>query len=255
VAPTQFPAAGTPLIHRVTAYSRAALWDRVQRWFAGGPVADSRISPAASAMHTFKGEGYATWEIAAPKKTPIDWAAFAKSTAIDAHTYGYHWGTGAQTRAGITTLPEYYRWEQEKWSVAEAKDVPSETGLTSAEFPRAPRTGREPYVTPTSPDSPWKRPGPKAGPFRVKIGDGSTVTYWWYRFVDQPAVVQAGYSVGERNRLQARVERLHRAWTKDREYLAPPTVGKLASLDPTLFVKPPKGMEVGYVPIVTRQEP
>jgi hypothetical protein len=30
-------------------------------------------------------------------------------------------------------------------------------------------------------------------------------------------------------------------------------VGKLAELDPALFVTPPKGMEIGYVPIVTRQ--
>jgi hypothetical protein len=31
-------------------------------------------------------------------------------------------------------------------------------------------------------------------------------------------------------------------------------IGKLADIDPALIVTPPKGMEVGYVPIVTRQE-
>ena len=46
---------------------------------------------------------------------------------------------------------------------------------------------------------------------------------------------------------------LHAKWTKDREYLPPPTVGKLADLDPALIVTPPKGLEIGYVPIVTRQ--
>jgi hypothetical protein len=30
-------------------------------------------------------------------------------------------------------------------------------------------------------------------------------------------------------------------------------IGKLAEIDPALIVTPPKGMEVGYVPIVTRQ--
>jgi hypothetical protein len=39
----------------------------------------------------------------------------------------------------------------------------------------------------------------------------------------------------------------------DREYLPEPKVGTLAELDPALFVTPPKGMEIGYVPIVTRQ--
>jgi len=42
--------------------------------------------------------------------------------------------------------------------------------------------------------------------------------------------------------------------TKDRNYLAPPDVGTLASLDPALILTPPRGMEAGYVPIATRQE-
>jgi hypothetical protein len=53
--------------------------------------------------------------------------------------------------------------------------------------------------------------------------------------------------------MQRRAELLHRFWTKEREYLPPPMSGKLAYLDPALIVKPPKGMEIGYVPIVTQQ--
>jgi hypothetical protein len=41
-------------------------------------------------------------------------------------------------------------------------------------------------------------------------------------------------------------------WAPD-DNLPPPTVGKLADLDPAVLVTPPQGMEVGYVPIVTRQ--
>ena len=55
--------------------------------------------------------------------------------------------------------------------------------------------------------------------------------------------------------MQKRVELLHRHWTKDRNYLAPPASGELADIDPALIVTPPPGLEVGYVPIVTRQEP
>ena len=51
------------------------------------------------------------------------------------------------------------------------------------------------------------------------------------------------------------VEKIHRAWTKDREYLPKPAIGKLADLDPALIVTPPKGLEVGYVPIAVRQAP
>jgi len=78
-------------------------------------------------------------------------------------------------------------------------------------------------------------------------------TYYWYRFADQPALLNADLTADEREALQKRVELLHRNWTKDREYLPPPTVGKLADLDPAVLVSPPKGLEVGYVPIVTRQ--
>lgn len=53
--------------------------------------------------------------------------------------------------------------------------------------------------------------------------------------------------------MQARVEKLYRNWTNGREYLAPPSFGKLAELDPAVVLTPPKGLEVGNVPIVTRK--
>jgi hypothetical protein len=85
-------------------------------------------------------------------------------------------------------------------------------------------------------------------------GAGSVVTYYWYRFADQPAMLNADLTPEEREVVQKRVEKLHRAWTKDRNYLAPPDVGKLAELEPALILTPPRGMEAGYVPIATRQE-
>jgi hypothetical protein len=79
------------------------------------------------------------------------------------------------------------------------------------------------------------------------------VTYYWYRFADQPALLNADMTDAERESLQKRVELLHRSWKKDQSYLPPPTVGTLADLDPALIVTPPAGFEFGYVPIVTRQ--
>jgi hypothetical protein len=137
--------------------------------------------------------------------------------------------------------------------VVNAKDVPAETGLRAMEFPRRRGPDQRPYVTPDETESSWKKPGPKAGPFEARLGDGSTVTYYWYRFADQPALLNADLTAAERETLQKRVELLHKNWTKDREYLPPPTVGTLADLDPAVIVTPPKGLEIGYVPIVTRQ--
>jgi hypothetical protein len=108
-------------------------------------------------------------------------------------------------------------------------------------------------VTPDAPESCWKKPGPVAGPFQAALGDSSVVTYYWYRFADQPALLNADMTDREREAIQARVEKLHRTWIKSRDYLPPPAIGKLAELDPAVIVTPPPGLEVGYVPIVTRQ--
>lgn len=271
IAPTQFPArpdGDAPLIHRITAYSKAALWDGVQAWFDGGKAVSGIIDPNAAAVHTFKGGGGATWRIYPPKterdkRLPLAWSSFATPTALDDTTYGYRWNkdlvSKVESKGGsLLTLPEYYRLEKdkkgkEKWVVVSAKDVPTETALAKVEFPRRRAAKPQPYVTPDEADSCWKEPGPAAGPFEAKLGDGSVVTYYWYRFADQPALLNADLTADERETLQNRVELLHKHWTKDREYLPAPTVGKLADLDPAVLVTPPKGLEVGYVPIVTRQ--
>lgn len=267
IAPTHFPTkpdGDAPLIHRISAYNKAALWDGVQAWFDGGKAVSGTIDPQAAAVHTFKGGGGATWQIYPPntdrdKKAPVAWNSFATPTALDDTTYGYKWAKDTVTKDGsLVTLPEYYRLEKdrkdkEKWVVVSAKDVPAETGLAKMSFPRVRNPKQQPYVTPDEADSSWKKPGPAAGPFEAKLGDGSVVTYYWYRFADQPALLNADLTDAERETLQKRVELLHKNWTKDREYLPPPTVGKLADLDPAVLVAPPKGLETGYVPIVTRQ--
>ena len=267
VAPTHFPTkpgGDAPLIHRITAYNKAALWDGVQAWFDGGKAVSGTIDPKAAAVHTFKGAGGATWRIYPPgternKKVPLAWNSFATPIALDDTSYGYKWAKDTVANDGsLITVPEYYRLEKdkkdkEKWVVVSAKDVPAETGLAKVEFPTRRGPDRRPYLTPDEPDSSWKKPGPAAGPFEAKLGDGSVATYYWYRFADQPALLNADLTVAEREKLQKRVEMLHKSWTKDREYLPPPTVGKLADLDPAVLVTPPKGLEVGYVPIVTRQ--
>jgi len=267
VAPTQFPVTAdgdSPLVHRVTAYNRAALWDGVKAWFDGGPAATGAIDPKAAGVHTFKGGGGATWQIYTPdtpkeKKAPVAWSSFATPAALDDTTFGYKWGKDAVTKAGsLVTLPEYYRLEtdakgKDRWVVVSAAGVPAETGLADVAFPRRRDAAPKPYVTPDEPASSWKTPGPAAGPFKAKLGDGSVATYYWYRFADQPALLNADLTAAEREALQKRVELLHRTWTKEREYLPPPTTGRLADLDPAVLVTPPRGLEVGYVPVVTRQ--
>jgi len=272
IAPTSFPRGPegySPVVHRITSYSRKALWEAVKAWFEGGPPASGSLDPIGAHTHRFTGQGGATWRIYTPEvpneeRVPVAWSSLASPMAADPDTFGYRWayelvGRTDSKDGPLATLPEYYRLVRDAgrgpaWVTVRPEDVPAETGLARAAF-RRPQEGRpEPYVTPDDAESCWQKPGPVAGPFRADLGDGSVVTYYWYRFADQPALLNADLTDAERESLQARVEKLHRSWGIDRDYLAPPAIGKLAALDPALVVTPPLGLEAGYVPIVTRQE-
>ena len=271
VAPTFFPCATngeSRLMHHITSYNKQALWDSVKTWFDGGTEASGAIHPEGALLHEFTGKGGATWKIypdgvAKEDKVPLAWNSFATPMAADPHTFGYRWDLNVvkQTESkhgSLVTIPEYFHLvtnsnKTAEWVPVRAEDVPPETGLTKARFDGP--SGRHPktYVTPDDAASCWKKPGPQAGPFQARLGDGSVVTYYWYRFADQPAMLNADMTDQEREALQVRVEKLHRSWKKDRDYLAPPAFGKLAELDPALVVTPPPGLEAGYVPIATRQ--
>lgn len=274
IAPTSFPRAAngsSVLVHHDTAYNKSALFDSVRAWFAGGTPSTGAINPQGAYVRRFARGGYSTWEIHSggegknEKKVPLAWADFAKPLAIDPNTFGYEWNYNAasktNTKAGnLVTLPEYFKLEngtdekKAKWVPIAAAKVPTSTGLQKLKWDRPVEPREEPYTTPDDPKSTWKTPGPAAGPFKARLGDGSVVTYYWYRFADQPSLLNADLTPEERERMQQKVEKLHRSWTKDRTYLPPPKRGKLADLDPAQLVKPPKGLEIGYVPIATRQE-
>ncbi len=268
IAPTSFPRnerGDSVVVHRITSYKKEALWNRVQKWLDGGDAVSGTIDTEFSALHKFARRGGSTWQIYAPNtpkeaKAHIDWNAFATPVALDDYTYGFKWNERMATKNGsLTKLPEYYQLvknknKKDQWQGVSERDVPAETGLATVTFGTPPQSSRpQPYVTPENPKSCWKTPGPKAGPFTAKLGDGSVVTYSWYRFADQPALLNADLSDDEREGLQKKVEKIHRHWKKDKEYLPPNTVGTLAGIDPALLVTPPKGLEIGYVPIATRQ--
>ncbi|MFN9952496.1 MAG: hypothetical protein ACK55I_05290, partial [bacterium] len=59
------------------------------------------------------------------------------------------------------------------WTPIPASEVPPETGLADVRFDRKRDGEPKTYVTPDEPDSCWKVPGPKAGPFKAYPGDGS----------------------------------------------------------------------------------
>jgi hypothetical protein len=255
----QFPAderGRTILIHDLTHYSKDALYRRVESWLAGGEAPPGRfdekcaIVPACKARRLEVRQG--------PEKLRIrgceDWV---ETAAFDGTTFGLQWKqavlepwSGGMRRG---TFPEYCRRDGKELAAIAPGLVPDETGLKEARF--APAERNDSYTSPEAPDGAWKAPGPKAGPFQAKLSDGSVVTYWWYRFIDQPSLRDADLSAGEKDRLQAAVEKIHAHWTPEKDYMPPPRMGKLCALDEALIVLPPRGLEVGYVPIATRQSP
>lgn len=270
IAPVLYPKTNdaTPLAHQVQSYPKAPLWDAVQAWFREGITASPSVFSENAAFQTFEGSSGSSWSIhtiGTPNedKRPIDWDAFMEGRAFDETTFGYHWNTDYVDQQPYQSgtayrLPEYYRLrphnKTEIWEPVWKSNVPEATGLYDVEFPNAKKRILDPYVTPDASDSVWKSPGPVSGPHEAYPGDGSVVTYYWYRFADQPAIQKSALTPSEREELQRRVELIHRAWTLDQSFIAEPTVDTpLAQIDPALIVEPPRGYEYGYVPIVTRQ--
>ena len=233
------------LVQDVTYYSKQALYDDFQAWRRGGKAPTGRFEK--------KGAFVAKLSTRTPgfdqDGQKIDGVADTFDTQVfDDNTWGLVWKKGGQAPPG--QFPQYYRHEKGKRVAVAASEVPKETGLREAEFALA-----EPGAPFTSPSKgAWSSPGAVTGPFQARLVDGSIVTYRWYRFVDQPSLQQYAWSKEKKAALQAFVERVHGAWPIDRDYMAPPTTGELVALDPALLVMPPAGFEVGYVPIVTRQE-
>ena len=243
----QFPvdAAGRAyLVQDVTYYSKTALQDAFRAWRNGGPACSGRFDEKG-AWKPKLNTRTTRYDQAGKKMVGVERAFDTR--IFEGNVWGLQWFTNTIAAAGV--FPQYYKHVGEERLAVGAAEVPAETKLLAQQFKLA--TPGKPYTSPAT--GAWAKPGPQAGPFTARLVDGSVVTYCWYRFVDQPSFQQYTWSADKKAKLQAFVEKLHAHWLIDRDYMAPPTRGKLVVLDPALLVTPPKGLEVGYVPIVTRQ--
>lgn len=235
----------TFLVQDVTYYSKSALYDSFKVWREGGTVCSGRFDKKGAWKSTLTTET-TRYDQADKPIVGVERVFDTKVYAND--VWGLKWSNNSISPKGV--FPQYFKQVGRKRVAVSAKDVPEETGLLSKEFRLAKRG--KPFTSPGV--GAWSKPGPRLGPFTVTLIDGSTATYSWYRFVDQPSFQQYPWSVAKKEKLQSFVEKIHAHWLIDQEYMAPPTRGELVTLDPALLVTPPKGLELGYVPIVTRQE-
>ncbi len=244
----QFPAddkGRTLLVQDVIYYSRAALYDAFKSWRDGGPACSGRFDEKGAWKSTLTTRT-TRFDQAGKRMTGVEKVFNTK--VFEDNVWGLEWYDGTVNANGY--FPQYFKHVGDERVAVSAADVPAETKLLTAEFKLAGRG--QPYTSPTG--GAWGNPGPVRGPYKVNLADGSTVTYSWYRFVDQPSFQQYNWSEEKKAKLQSFVEKIHANWPIDRDYMAPPSSGTLARLDPALLVSPPEGLEVGYVPIVTHQE-
>ena len=253
------------LMHRLCAYDQGAVWDDVGQWLnANGPAPRGVFSTASTHLRTVLAlDPKMNMQSSAGAIGPLDWSGVVAPYSPNGLECGYKWKLdqlSVPTVAGGTRvrLPEYYKGPvnptaTSSWSPITEANLPVSVSTTLAGVTFANARAHDPVVLNTS-DPVWTTPGPASVPYRALLGDGSVVTYYWYRFVDQPAILKADMTLAERDRLQTVVEKMHREWKNDRDYIAPPTTGSLANLDVGQFVKPPLGFEYGYVPIAWRQD-
>ena len=254
----QFPAdkdGHTVLMQNVTAYSKQALWNKVNQWMNGGTAPSGLFDSRGSFLSKVKANPLEVTQGSKEKSTGVN--NWVKTTALDNYTFGLEW-KHEQLVPWTKTLwkgrfPSYFKHQGTRVEAIPEASVPNTANLKMAKFPSPDTKGT--YQPSEKGEGVWMNPGPRLGPFTTKLVDGSVVTYYWYRFIDQPALQNAGLDSEKRDKLQKLVEKMHRSWTLDKQYLAPPTRGQLAAIDTALLVKPPIGLEIGYVPVAIRQNP
>lgn len=261
----------SPLVQDVAYYSRDLLFNCMLRWRDG----EDPCNQTFDERHAWKPE-LSPRELSLNQGGGLNQGGASLSglesilepTVLPTNAFGLQWKDNPITERGA--FPQYFRVEDGQRVPVAPSDVPRE--LREREFRPAGdedeyvnwRNGqqvvpgefivskREPYVSPET--GAWADPGPVAGPFTATLRDGSTITYHWYRFIDQPTLQQFDWTADERAALQRLVEEIHTNWSIDRDYMAPPELGSLVTIDPALVLDPPGELAIGYVPIVTRQE-
>jgi len=233
------------LVQDLTYYNKAALFNDFLAWRTEETIVEGTFKAAGAHKPNLSTK--------APRykqnEQPIIGVEDIFHTEIfEAKTFGLQWNTTSKFEKG--SFPQYFKEVEGEVIPVPAQEVPKETGLLEKEFPVAEK--RPAYTSPTAGN--WQQPGPASGPFEVTLNDGSVVTYYWYKFIDQPVFQQFNWTEEKKNKLQNFVEKIHKTWPIDRNYIAPPETGELVKMDEALIITPPIGMEVGYVPIVTKQD-
>ena len=240
----------TILMRDVRLYSRLSIYKRLKDWSAGKPFPHGRFDEHFDACWVPRIRSHPFSLVQGEGNTPLFSENILEPIVTEkdgSYAFALKW-LSSETEG---LFPEYYKLKDQVMEPVEIENVPQETNLVNQQFIEYNFKNSYQHVSVGN----QSENGAKiaAGPFNIELVDGSIVTYSWYRFIDQPALNRFNWSSSKREKLQDLVENIHSEWSVRKEFMSAPQLGELVALDSSLVLTPPKGLEIGFVPIATRQ--
>ena len=229
------------LSRNLTAYGSSAISDAFRSALAsGGTLPQSTnttgvFSPKLNAQPT---QVYQEGKVLGTLSSSLAVKIFESGTA-----YGFSNGGAAR----LMKIPQYYKEVGNNRIAINESEAPA--SLVKAKFGSLMQSSTDVYQEPSW----WQQSPAASGDLTADLRDGSQVTYRWYKFVDQPSLQRFEMNAAEKAGIQGAIEKMQSQWN-DFAMMKDPTVGSLVSFDEGLMVTPPKGLEIGYVPIVVKQK-
>ena len=230
---------GRTIFHQdVTFYGKDAVYEQVKAAINGGqlPVTVNSSSLMHAPLQTHR------WGLQSGGKQIVGLERFVALEDWDTdHKEGWAWGLQWPEQSG--TFPSYFKESGDEWQPVARSESPSHMTMP---FPFASAARSSGFAPPLD-------DGPLPQVSVATLNDGSVVRYTWYRFIDQPAIAVLGLSQSQKDRLQDLVERIHSRWNQQAVFILPPSEGTLVEVQQEVLVSPPRGAEVGWVPVVISQ--
>jgi len=229
------------------AHEDSELMDPLEKALASGHLDASKLLSKGTTRPTCKGHGAAKFGNVA------SWATDTNVIEDGDCLWTLKVANSTCPHDGICDVPQYFKSGQP------VNPSQASAALRNARFPTKPFPTKSKYDALTVEPKGGCRDSPGPADSKLycsKTLDDTWVGYRWYRFVDQPGLQQQRLSNTEKKFMQQRVESLHRMlptpvskWINGRNVEAE----GLARVDPAAIATPPKGLEIGYVPIVLYQ--